>query len=113
MESRAGRSEGVASRPVRVVLLVPETEQRARALDLLARHAAARGYAVDSLVGNIFDALQAVEAGVADRVLVVHGRELMPLIEVVGTVAPVPIGCEDVPGLETGAPSQRRPRPMR
>ena len=90
-----------ALRPLRVVLLVPDGAERVRRLGLLWRVAAERRYVVDSVAATVGDALQAIWAGWAERVLVVDGSELWPVFEITTETPP------------TVPQSQRRPKRLR
>jgi len=84
---------------LRAVLLVPDSRFRAARIDLMGRYASERGYCVASIAGTVADALAAICAGEADRLLVVDGWDLLPAVEIV-TETPRP-------------PSQGQRRPRR
>jgi len=98
---------------VRVVLLAPDDE-RVRLLGILYTYAGRAGFQVDSIAGTLADALAAVSAGLADRVLAVDARALGPLIEIADPQIRHARADLESPSMpDHGAdvpPSQRRPR---
>lgn len=82
----------------RAVVFVPPGRDRDRWIDMLAQHAFSKRWTVVAVCARLVDALTEVSTGRADKILVVYGLDLSPIIEIL----------TDLPGT-----SERHRRPQR
>lgn len=109
--ARVPRPKATSASTTRVVLLAPAGTDQGRWLDVMSRYTAERGYVVDSVAGTAVDALTAISAGTAERIVTVKGSHLRPLIEIT-TETPPPVSASQrrpQRRVERLTPSQRRP----